>query len=95
MVPVMGKDVLGLDPVEVGLLAGAEGAGAFVGSMFLAVFARPRWFLTIYTYGTLLALDHGVEFLRGAFLNVPGSIPLRVNLRSQRRRLRRELSLCE
>jgi hypothetical protein len=45
--------------------------------------------------GTLLALDHGVEFLRGAFLNVPGSIPLRVNLRSQRRRLRRELSLCE
>jgi hypothetical protein len=42
---------------------------------------------------TLLALDHGVEFLRGAFLNVPGSIPLRVNLRSQRRRLRRELRL--
>ena len=56
MVPVIGKDVLGMDPVAVGLLAGAEGAGAFVGSMFIAVFARTTWFLRIYLYGTMLGL---------------------------------------
>lgn len=56
MVPVIGKDVLGLGPVEVGLLAGAEGVGAFIGAMFIAVFARSRWFLTIFLYGTMLGM---------------------------------------
>ena len=56
MVPVIGKDVLGLGPVEVGLLVGAEGAGAFVGAMFIVVFARTSWFLRIYLYGTTLGL---------------------------------------
>ena len=56
MVPVIGKDVLALGPVEVGLLTGAEGAGAFVGAMFAAVFARPQWFLRIYLYGSVLAM---------------------------------------
>lgn len=56
MVPVIGKDVLGMGPAAVGLLAGAEGAGAFLGAMFVAVFARTPWFLRIYLYGTTLAL---------------------------------------
>ena len=56
MVPVIGKDMLGMGPVAVGLLAGAEGAGAFLGAMFVAVFARTPWFLGIYLYGTTLAL---------------------------------------
>jgi MFS family permease len=56
MVPVIGKDVLNLGPVEVGLLTGAEGAGAFVGAMIAAVLARPQWFLRIYLYGSVLAM---------------------------------------
>ena len=79
MVPVIGKDVLGLGPVQVGLLAGVEGAGAFVGAMFIVLFARPRWFLTIYLYGTTLSLMmillfglSGTTFLSAVVMPVVG-----------------------
>jgi len=44
MVPVVGKDVLGISPTEVGLLVSAEGAGALIGSLTLANVARPGWY---------------------------------------------------
>lgn len=77
MVPVIGKDVLGLGPVEVGLLAGTEGAGAFVGAMFIVVFARANWFLRIYLYGTTLGLTMILLFgLSGTTLTSAMAMPI-------------------
>ena len=36
MVAVMGRDAFALEPVGVGLLASAEGAGALIGGIFIA-----------------------------------------------------------
>ncbi len=77
MVPVIGKDVLGMGPVAVGLLAGAEGAGAFVGALFVAVFARRPWFLRIYLYGTTLGMSMVLLFgLSGTALLSSLAMPL-------------------
>jgi MFS family permease len=58
MVPVVGKDILGVPPTEVGLLVSAEGAGALIGSLTLANVARPGW------YGRALVLG-GAGMLAG------------------------------
>ena len=52
MVPVMGKDVLDLDAFPVGLLASAEGAGAFFGTVALALWARTVDFRRLFLVGT-------------------------------------------
>lgn len=56
MIPVIGKDVLMLDPGGVGLLASAEGLGAFLGAVALAVVAATMWYRWIYFYGVALYL---------------------------------------
>lgn len=56
MIPVLGKDRLGLDPFMVGVLSSLEGFGAFIGAMLVAVLARPENFFRIYFWGTLLYL---------------------------------------
>ncbi|MCH9673502.1 MAG: MFS transporter [Gammaproteobacteria bacterium] len=56
MVPVFGKDRLGLDPFYVGLLSSMEGFGAFIGALMVAVFATPALFFRIYVGGTMLYL---------------------------------------
>ena len=48
MVPVFGKDVLGLDAQAVGLLASAEGAGAFLGALLLSLFVRSEHARALY-----------------------------------------------
>ena len=56
MVPVIGKDELGLSPGLVGLLMGAEGAGALVGAVLAAFYARPAMFRRVYWGGCMLYL---------------------------------------
>ena len=52
MIPVIGKDVLALDAFPVGLLASAEGAGAFLGTLALALWARTVDFRRLFLVGT-------------------------------------------
>jgi MFS family permease len=56
MVPVIGREVLGLSPFPVGLLASAEGAGALCSAFLIAFLAPPRWYRKLYLYGTVLCL---------------------------------------
>jgi len=56
MVPVIGRDVLGLDPFPVGVLLSTEGAGAFVGALIIAGVVRPALYNRIYLYGSALML---------------------------------------
>ncbi len=56
MIPVIGKDVLLLEPDAVGLLASAEGVGAFLGAVGLAVLAAAAWYRRLYFYGVALYL---------------------------------------
>ena len=49
--PVIGEQVLGLDPVRVGFLMATEGLGAFLGSLALATFVRPAWYRPVFTAG--------------------------------------------
>jgi predicted MFS family arabinose efflux permease len=54
MIPVIGRDSLGLGPEGVGLLASMDGVGAFLGALLLALFARPAWYGRIYCWGVLV-----------------------------------------
>jgi len=56
MVPVIGRDDLGLAAVWVGLLASAEGTGAFAGALVIAWFARARHYGRLYTGGSMVFL---------------------------------------
>ncbi len=52
MIPVIGSGRLGLDPAMVGLLGSAEGVGAFIGAIVLAIAVRPGGFAPVYLWGT-------------------------------------------
>lgn len=54
MVPVMARDILGLDAVGVGWLVSAEGAGALIGAIALSVFAKSRHSRQLYVFGVLI-----------------------------------------
>ncbi len=54
MVPVIGKETFGADPVRVGLLLTVEGAAAFAGALLIAFFATPGRFWRIYLTGSAL-----------------------------------------
>ncbi|HEY3847619.1 MAG TPA: MFS transporter [Acetobacteraceae bacterium] len=54
MVPVIGRDRLGLDPGGVGLLASMDGIGAFCGAILAAMFLRPAWHGRVYVGGVTL-----------------------------------------
>ena len=49
--PVIGEEILGLDPVRVGFMMATEGLGAFLGSLALATFVRPAWYRPVYGVG--------------------------------------------
>ncbi len=70
MIPILGKERLGLDPSGVGAITAMEGLGAFVGAMLVAFLARPQWFYRIYFGGTALYLV-GVLYL-GVLSHVAG-----------------------
>ncbi len=62
MVPVIGKDRLELGPEGVGLLAGMDGVGAFLGAITIALLARPEHYKAIYLGGITLYLVMTVAF---------------------------------
>ncbi|MFO1352132.1 MAG: MFS transporter [Gammaproteobacteria bacterium] len=54
MIPVIGRETLHLSPFPVGLLAGAEGAGAFLGALAIAFFGQPRHYRKLYFHGAAI-----------------------------------------
>ena len=56
MVPVIGKEEMGLTPFPIGILMSAEGAGAFLGALLIAFNATPAWFGRIFWFGSLIYL---------------------------------------
>ena len=56
MVPVIGRDIMGLEAGAVGLLMSTEGAGALIGALVIAFRARQVFYRRIYYYGTFAFL---------------------------------------
>lgn len=54
MVPVVGKEVLGLSAFPIGILMSAEGLGALLGALAMTFFSRPAYFNKFYLYGPAL-----------------------------------------
>jgi MFS family permease len=54
MIPVIGQDRLALGPSGIGLLAGMDGVGAFLGAMVVAVLAKPSQYKAMYLGGITL-----------------------------------------
>lgn len=54
MIPVIGRDSLGLGPTGVGLLASVDGVGAFVGALAAARWSREANFRAVYVWGCIL-----------------------------------------
>ena len=70
MVPIIGRDVLGLSQMELGLLVSAEGFGAAVGSVFSLLYAHDAAYRRLYAGGTLVCI---LMFL--AFSQTSAAIP--------------------
>ncbi|MFT6579877.1 MAG: MFS transporter [Alphaproteobacteria bacterium] len=51
MLPILGKERLGLDPFQVGMLSSLEGFGAFIGAMLIAVSATSEYYGRIFLWG--------------------------------------------
>ncbi len=62
MVPVIGKEELGLSAFPIGLLLSSEGLGAMLGALAIAFFAGPQHYSKIYLYGTAFFLVAVVAF---------------------------------
>ena len=56
MIPVIGRDDLGLSATWVGMLSGLEGGGAFIGALIIAALARAGQYERIYYFGTMVFL---------------------------------------
>lgn len=56
MIPILGREQLGLTPSLVGFLSSLEGAGAFAGGMVLAMIAKPPLYGRIFVCGVLFHL---------------------------------------
>jgi MFS family permease len=68
LIPVIGKDSLGLGPNGVGLLASMEGLGAIVGAVTVYFLGRPRFYGKLFVYSVLAYL---VAFTTFALLPNP------------------------
>ena len=62
MIPVIGKDILGLNSFYVGLLMSAEGCGALVGALLIAGAGQVRHYRRLYVSGISLYLVSAVVF---------------------------------
>jgi len=51
MIPVIGRDRLGLGPEGVGVIASLDGIGAFAGAVVLAMLLKPTWYARVYLGG--------------------------------------------
>lgn len=66
MIPVIGRDTLCLGAEGIGLLASAEGVGAFAGATLLALWLRPAWYAGAYVGGVALYLVSVIGFALSA-----------------------------
>ncbi|MEO2174161.1 MAG: MFS transporter [bacterium] len=62
MLPVLGKEVLMLDPFSVGVLVSTEGVGAFLGASALAIFGQVRWYRYLYLISVMIYLFMALAF---------------------------------
>lgn len=67
MVPVIGKEALGVSPVLVGLLSTAEGVGALCGALAVANLTQPRWFGPGFLFGSFATLIGALCFSLSGF----------------------------
>ena len=79
MIPVIGKDVLGLSPLPVGLLVSAEGAGTLIGALLVLLTRSVAHYRRLYTLGLSISLvmaliysQMGSFFPSGVFLALEG-----------------------
>jgi MFS family permease len=62
MIPIIGRDELGLSPFYVGVLSSMEGFGALIGALMITRFASKANFFRIYRSGTLVYIS-GIGYL--------------------------------
>lgn len=62
MVPVIGKDTLGLSAFPVGLLMSAEGLGALLGAGTVALLIRPHLYRGVYLAGVVVCMLAALAF---------------------------------
>ena len=74
MIPVIGKGELGLSPLLVGVLVSAQGAGALLGALTVALRANPKHYSQFYMYGSFLYLVPALLFSLSSWFVV--SLPL-------------------
>jgi predicted MFS family arabinose efflux permease len=79
MIPVIGKDVLGLSPLPVGLLVSAEGAGTLIGALLVLLTRSVAHYRRLYTLGLTISLamaliysQMGASLPSGVFLALEG-----------------------
>ncbi len=70
MVPVIGVEELGLSAFPIGVMMSAEGAGALIGALAIAAFARPAWFSRLYLFGSFLVMVMVVGFSLSAWFGL-------------------------
>lgn len=74
MIPVIGKDVLGLSAFPVGLLMGCEGAGALLGTLAIIVLGRASQYRRIYVLGLVLYLLSSLAFSHSPAAALSGAL---------------------
>lgn len=72
MIPVIGRDRLGLGPEGVGVLASLDGVGAFVGAVLLAMLIRPAWYARAYLWGVMSYMAMLIVFALVPFSPIAG-----------------------
>jgi MFS family permease len=80
MIPVLGKDLLDLEPEGVGLLAGIDGVGAFLGALTIAALSRPHWYGRVYIGGVTLFMAGLIAFATSSSVALAGSALLLVGI---------------
>ena len=74
MVPVIGKEQLGLSAFPVGVLQSAEGLGALLGALGIAWFARAVWFRRLYIFGVAIYMAAAIIFAGSPWFLLSGTI---------------------
>ncbi len=74
MVPVIGKEGLGLSAFPVGVLQSAEGLGALLGALGIAWFGRAAWFRRIYVLGVSTYMISAIVFAASPWFLLSGAI---------------------
>lgn len=80
MIPVLGKDHLNLGPEGVGLLAGIDGVGAFLGALTIAALSRPQWYTRVYVGGVALFMAGLIAFATIPAVTLAGGALLMVGI---------------